>query len=78
MFVVVKRSAYRNGQAFFVVTNQESILSSYCDDYDVKDHMMDVGVEYPSPCAIHPKNPCHYGFIFSGLEFSGTVFLKSV
>ena len=35
MFVVVKRSDYRDGQTSFVITNQESILSSYCDDYDV-------------------------------------------
>ena len=77
MFVVVKRSHYRDGQASFVITNQESILSSYCDDYDVKDYMhTEVGAECPDPCALHPQNPCHYGFIFSGLELSGTVFLS--
>ena len=76
---VVKRSDYRDGQASFVVTNQESILSSYCEDDDVRDYMdVEVGVECPDPCAIHPQNPCHYGHIFSGLELSGTVFLESV
>ena len=63
----------------WTVTNAHSIRFKVSVNgvYDVKDYMhTEVGAECPDPCALHAQNPCHYGFIFSGLELSGTVFLS--
>lgn len=58
-FIVVKKSYYRNGEASFIVTDQESALTAHCDD---------VKHELEQNPGSFPQNPCHYGFIFSGVD----------
>ena len=49
--------------------NQDAIMHSHCDDYDVKDYTMDLEMDYPDPNT--PSKSL--SLWFSGLEIAGTV-----
>ena len=64
-FIVIKKSHYRNGEASFIVTDQESALTGHMgDNVDVKDDVE----KYSGSSSL---NPCHYGCIFSGIDIEG-------
>ena len=65
-FIVIKKSHYRNGEASFIITDQESALTGHMgDNMEIKDD-----VEKNSGFSSESL-PLWYGCIFSGIDIEG-------